>query len=192
MAAAQETCLHIAEYIIASFELNIQEEVTGVDCDQSGTASGDPPQICYDLQVTLDPGLSSTPTQTDLDILIAVSLQDPTVQDLYDRLAALPAANPFSSTTSITQSEGPLSLNLVTLVGQNPTLSSSLVLLGVFAAILFHRCYGQARLPETNTVRSHKTREGPWSVLDSDCHMLFSIDEHGEEETFAHRTPFKD
>jgi hypothetical protein len=192
VAAAQETCVHISEYVIESFELNIEEDITGVNCDQSGAASGDPPQICYDLEVTLEPGLTSTPSTGDLDILIAVSLQDPTVQGLYDRLTALPTSNPYSTTTSVVQSEGPLSLSIVALIGQNPTLSSSLVLLGVFAAILFHRCYGHSRLPTKDKYQSREIRNDPWSMLDRDCHVLFSIDENGEEETFARMVPFKD
>lgn len=99
------TCEHLEEVIKETLSLGapavISETVTCVPT--SFSISPIPPvEVCYELVIIFDPDSTFTPTSDEIDELICLILEPPTVNDLLDNLQALASSNPFSDTTGLT------------------------------------------------------------------------------------------
>lgn len=85
------------------FSLNVDVVLASVACDATLEAFADPAQIGYSFTATFDtssPQLRQ-PTVSELDALVQIAFLPPSSNVLLEDLAALPADNPFSTTTAV-------------------------------------------------------------------------------------------
>jgi hypothetical protein len=98
--AASLTCAHLQTYFESFFNLTVDSELDTFKCNDIGSQA-DPLQIDYDVTATFKQASYMTPTQEEVDILVQTALLPPEVDKLRDSLRALPASNPFSTTSEI-------------------------------------------------------------------------------------------
>lgn len=99
-----------------------------------------PIRIGYEGMAVFDES-GSTPSQEDVDLLILTAFQQPNVATLLNMLQALPAGNPFSSTSSVQYIQG-MELSVPKRVKRDTSRSSSIsaatvvVIMGIVGSVL--------------------------------------------------------
>jgi hypothetical protein len=83
-----------------------------------------PIRIGYEGMAVFDES-GSTPSQENVDLLILTAFQQPNVATLLNMLQALPAGNPFSSTSSVQYIQG-MELSVPKRVKRDTSRSSSI------------------------------------------------------------------
>lgn len=66
----------------------------------------------YNVTCVFANNATYVPTTADIDVLIMAAFAQPAVQDLLNALGALPASNPFSTTTQVTYTKNRRSRHL--------------------------------------------------------------------------------
>jgi hypothetical protein len=108
LAAAQVTCQHVQDYISMIFNMNDGVDLAGTTCADTSSGPGPPPSICFDVAIVVSTTSEFTPSTGNVDILVTVALNVPTVDELLDDLGdQLPASNPLSMTTGVTKIDNP-------------------------------------------------------------------------------------
>lgn len=97
------TCDHIERYVIDELDRNPSVDLVSTSCIPTSSSPGPPPTICFDFTITVSADSEFTPSTPDVDILVTVSLNLPTVSQLITALGLLPSSNPLSGTTQVTK-----------------------------------------------------------------------------------------
>lgn len=98
--AASLTCAHFVEYISTTLETPFIV-LDDVSCTEAATTT-DPNRICFDITVVAAANSEVIPSLDDVNTLICIALLPPEVDALIADLSALPANNPFSTTSALT------------------------------------------------------------------------------------------
>lgn len=100
-AANVVTLNYLRNYLMMQFALNIATTMTGV---MGSPTSTDPSmhKASYNVTGVFADNSAYFPTTADMDVLVMAAFEQPAVQGLLKALGALPASNPFSTTTQAT------------------------------------------------------------------------------------------